>query len=106
MTTMAYVCRGQTRPAAFSFENDYLHNDIFFYIFVTPLYMKRYKVRHVLKLLTADGWEVVRTKGDHRQLKNRKGKPGTVTVNGKPGDNLSQELLNSIWKQAGWKETL
>ena len=32
-----------------------------------------------------------------------KEKRETVTVNGKPSDDLSQELLNSIWKQAGWK---
>lgn len=65
--------------------------------------MKRYKVKQVLDLLRKDGWEIKRTKGDHRQLKNTKGKPGTVTVNGKESENLSQELLNSIWKQAGWK---
>ncbi|MCQ2336565.1 MAG: type II toxin-antitoxin system HicA family toxin [Paludibacteraceae bacterium] len=41
-------------------------------------------------------------KGDHRQLKHPMLK-GKVTVNGKPSDTLSQELLSSIWKQAGWK---
>ena len=65
--------------------------------------MRRYKVRQVLRLLKKDGWVITRSKGDHRQFKNTKGKPGTVTVNGKKSDNLSQELLNSIWKQAGWK---
>lgn len=65
--------------------------------------MKRYKVKQVLDLLRSDGWEIKRIKGDHRQLKNTKGKAGTVTVNGKESENLSQELLNSIWKQAGWK---
>lgn len=65
--------------------------------------MRKYKVRQVLKLLKEDGWEIQRTKGDHRQLKNVKGKSGTVTVSGKPGDTVSQEILNSIWKQAGWK---
>lgn len=64
--------------------------------------MKKYKVRQVLEFLKKDGWELVRMKGDHRQFKN-KNKKGTVTVNGKPGDDLGQELLNSIWKQAGWK---
>lgn len=54
-------------------------------------------------MLKKDGWVIDRTKGDHRQFKNIKGKTGTVTVNGKNSDNLSQELLNSIWKQAGWK---
>ena len=66
--------------------------------------MKRYKVRQVLDLLKKDGWIIVRTKGDHRHLKNTRGKPGTVTVNGILSDTLDQELLNSIWKQAGWKK--
>lgn len=65
--------------------------------------MKRFKVSQVIRMLYEDGWEVVRTRGDHRQLKNRKGKPGTVTISGKKSDTLSQEVLNSIWKQAGWK---
>lgn len=65
--------------------------------------MRRYKVKQVLALLSKDGWEIKRIKGDHRQLKNKLGKSGTVTVNGAPNDTLSQELLNSIWKQAGWK---
>lgn len=65
--------------------------------------MRRYKVRQVLRLLKKDGWRIVRVRGDHRQLKNMRGKHGTVTVKGKDGDVLSQELLNSIWKQAGWK---
>ena len=65
--------------------------------------MKRYKVSQILRLLKKDGWVIVRYKGDHRQLKNTNGKPGTVTINGKDSDTLSQELLNNIWKQAGWK---
>ena len=65
--------------------------------------MKRYKVRQVIRLLLNDGWELKRTSGDHRQFKNTKGKPGTVTVSGKSSDTISQEILNSIWKQAGWK---
>ena len=64
--------------------------------------MKRYKVRQVIELLEKDGWKMVRTRGDHRQFKHLN-KPGTVTVNGKMSDNLDQFLLNSIWKQAGWK---
>ena len=64
--------------------------------------MKKYKVRQVLEFLKKDGCELDRMKGDHRQFKN-KNKKGTVTVNGKPSDDLGQDLLNSIWKQAGWK---
>jgi len=64
--------------------------------------MKRYKVKEVIKLLEQDGWCQSYINGDHRQFKHRT-KKGKVTVNGKLSDTLSQELLNSIWKQAGWK---
>ena len=64
--------------------------------------MKTMKVGKVIELLRADGWELVRTRGDHRQFKNKE-KAGTVTVNGKPSDDLDPFLLGSIWKQAGWK---
>ena len=64
--------------------------------------MKVYKVKEVIKLLEADGWYLFTTKGDHRQFKNPK-KPGKVTVRGHMNDELDQFLLNSIWKQAGWK---
>lgn len=64
--------------------------------------MKRYKVKEVIKLLEKDGWYQAYIAGSHRQFKHpvRKGK---VTVNGKPDEILSQFLLDSIWKQAGWK---
>jgi predicted RNA binding protein YcfA (HicA-like mRNA interferase family) len=64
--------------------------------------MKRYKVKEVIQLLEQDGWYRSYTNGDHRQLKHST-KKGKVTVNGKLSDTLDQELLNSIWKQAGWK---
>lgn len=64
--------------------------------------MRRYKVSEVLRLLEKDGWRLVKIVGDHRQYKNPS-KSGKVTINGKLSDTLSQELLNSIWKQAGWK---
>lgn len=64
--------------------------------------MKRFKVRQVIRLLREDGWVLDRIRGDHRQFIH-KTKRGTVTVTGKPNTDLSQELLNSIWKQAGWK---
>lgn len=64
--------------------------------------MKRYKVREVIELLEKDGWLLVTTKGDHRQFKHPT-KPGKVTVRGAMNEVLSQFLLNSIWKQAGWK---
>ena len=64
--------------------------------------MKRYKVKEVVKLLEADGWVLSYWKGDHRQFKHLE-KPGKVTVKGNASDTLTQELLNSIWHQAGWK---
>ena len=64
--------------------------------------MNRFKVREVIKMLEQDGWRQCYTKGDHRQFKHPD-KPGKVTVRGKPNEVLNQFLLNSIWKQAGWK---
>lgn len=64
--------------------------------------MKKYKVRDVIKLLEKDGWLLMTTKGDHRQFKHPM-KKGKVTVRGRPSETLDQYLLNSIWKQAGWR---
>lgn len=65
--------------------------------------MKRFKVKEIIEMLKADGWFIAAHKGtSHRQFKHST-KPGKVTVNGKPSDTLSQELLNSIFKQAGWR---
>ena len=66
------------------------------------LIMKRYKVFEVSKMLEKDGWVYCYSKGDHRQFKHPV-KKGKVTVRGKESDDLSQFILNSIWKQAGWK---
>lgn len=64
--------------------------------------MNRYKVKEVIKMLEADGWTLAAVKGDHRQYKHP-ARPGKVTVRGKPSETLNQFLLNSIWKQAGWR---
>ena len=64
--------------------------------------MKRYKVKEVIELLEKDGWYLYTIKGDHRQFKHPT-KTGKVTVKGAMNEVLSQFLLNSIWKQAGWK---
>jgi len=58
------------------------------------------KVREVLRLLRDDGWEQVRQRGSHRQLQHQE-KLGTVTVAGKPGDELHPRTAASILKQAG-----
>lgn len=83
-------------------------NSIIFTTFVVlekRTIMKRYKVIEVIKLLEADGWTQVKvgqSAGDHRQFKHPT-KKGKVTVRGKKSEVLNQFLLNSIWKQAGWK---
>jgi predicted RNA binding protein YcfA (HicA-like mRNA interferase family) len=83
---------------------EYLINDIIIYIFVVSKQgnMKRYKVKEVIKLLENDGWYLAYQEGSHRQFRHPT-KTGKVTVNAKPNDTLSQDILNSIWKQAGWK---
>jgi predicted RNA binding protein YcfA (HicA-like mRNA interferase family) len=64
--------------------------------------MKSYKVKEVIKMLEVDGWIQLYCKGDHRQFKHPT-KKGKVTVSGKPNETIEQEILNSIWKQAGWR---
>ena len=64
--------------------------------------MKTVKLSKILKDLQADGWYEVRQRGSHRQFKHPT-KKGKVTVRGKKSEVLNQFLLNSIWKQAGWK---
>jgi predicted RNA binding protein YcfA (HicA-like mRNA interferase family) len=61
------------------------------------------KVRERLELPHRDGWYLAVTRGSHRQYKHP-GKPGRVTVAGKPGDDLPPGTLNSILKQAGLKK--
>jgi predicted RNA binding protein YcfA (HicA-like mRNA interferase family) len=58
------------------------------------------KVREVIKLLEADGWYRVTTKGSHRQFKHRT-KSGKVTVAGKLSDEVRKGTLRSIMRQAG-----
>ena len=45
------------------------------------------KIRDVIKLIEADGWYMVATRGSHRQYKHPT-KPGRVTIAGHPGDEL------------------
>ena len=58
------------------------------------------KIREIVKLIEADGWFLVETKGSHRQYKHTH-KPGRVTIAGHPGDDLAPGTLNSVLKQAG-----
>jgi predicted RNA binding protein YcfA (HicA-like mRNA interferase family) len=61
------------------------------------------KVRDVIKLIEADGWYLVVTKGSHRQFKHST-KPGRVTIAGRPSHELAPGTLNSIFKQAQIKK--
>lgn len=60
------------------------------------------KVSEVLRLLADDGWNLVATRGSHRQFKHPI-KSGRVTVAGKLSDDLAPGTLNSILKQAALK---
>lgn len=60
------------------------------------------KVKDVLALLEADGWQLVHTRGSHRQFKHP-AKLGKVTVSGKHSVDVPPGTLNSILKQAGLK---
>lgn len=68
-----------------------------------PVTLPTMKVSELLKLLHADGWHLVATRGSHRQFKHIT-KPGRVTVPGKPSDDLAPGTLGSILKQAGFKK--
>lgn len=62
------------------------------------------KVRDIIKMIEADGWYQVTTKGSHRQYKHP-AKPGRVTIAGHPGHDLAPGTLNSVLKQAQLKNT-
>ena len=61
------------------------------------------KVGEILRLLQADGWFLIATRGSHRQFKHLS-KAGRVTVPGKPSEDLAVGTLNSILKQAQLKK--
>jgi predicted RNA binding protein YcfA (HicA-like mRNA interferase family) len=58
------------------------------------------RVRDAIKLVEEDGWQLVRTRGSHRQYKHST-KPGLVTIPGKLSKDLPIGLQRSILKQAG-----
>ena len=61
------------------------------------------KVHELISRLEAEGWQLVRQKGSHRQY-HHPSKPGTVTVAGKPSVEVPPGTLNSVLKQAGLKK--
>lgn len=65
--------------------------------------MRRYKTKEIIKMLEDDGWICLAQRGSHRQYKHPT-KVGKVTINGKLSDTPNQFILNSIFKQAGWRK--
>ena len=57
-------------------------------------------VSEIIKMIEADGWYLVATRGSHRQYKHPR-QPGRVTVAGKPSQELPPGTERSILKQAG-----
>ncbi|HEX7298442.1 MAG TPA: type II toxin-antitoxin system HicA family toxin [Solirubrobacteraceae bacterium] len=60
------------------------------------------KVREVIRRLEADGWQLVRQRGSHRQYRHP-ARPGLVTVPGHLRDELHPRTLGSIRRQAEWR---
>lgn len=58
------------------------------------------KVKDAIKAVEADGWYLVRQAGSHRHYHHAT-KKGTVTIAGKPSDDLPPKTWASIQKQAG-----
>ncbi|MXW34275.1 MAG: addiction module toxin, HicA family [Chloroflexi bacterium] len=58
------------------------------------------KVRDAIRLVEGDGWRLVRTRGSHRQY-HHPVKSGTVTIPGRPRDDLARGTWLSILRQAG-----
>ena len=61
------------------------------------------RVRDAIRAIERDGRSLDRIRGSHRQYRHPD-KPGTVTIAGKPGDDLSRGTWTSVMKQAGLKE--
>ena len=61
------------------------------------------KVREAIRLIEADGWHQVRQTGSHRHFRHPT-KPGTVTIAGKPADDLHPKTQASILRQAGLRQ--
>ena len=61
------------------------------------------KVRDIIRMIEADGWYLVATRGSHRQFKHPT-KLGRVTIAGKLSHDVVSGTLNSILKQAQIKK--
>jgi predicted RNA binding protein YcfA (HicA-like mRNA interferase family) len=62
---------------------------------------KTYQSRELISRLKKDGWQLDRVRGSHHQFVHPY-KKGVVTVQ-HPVKDLSEFVIRSIFKQAGWK---
>jgi predicted RNA binding protein YcfA (HicA-like mRNA interferase family) len=60
------------------------------------------RVRDLIRLLAANGWQLRRTRGDHRQFAHPE-RAGVITVAGNLGRDVPSGTLNAILKAAGLK---
>jgi len=58
------------------------------------------KVRDAIRLVELHGWHQVRMKGSHRHFVHP-GRPGLVTIAGKPSADLATGTWRAILRQAG-----
>ena len=56
-------------------------------------------VRDAIRRVRQDGWTLVLTKGSHRQDRHSDN-PGSLTIAGKLGDDLTNGTWSSIMKEA------
>jgi predicted RNA binding protein YcfA (HicA-like mRNA interferase family) len=63
------------------------------------------KIRDIMRIIESDGWQLVATKGSHRQYKHPT-KPGRVTIPGHPSSEAHPGTLKSILTQAGLRRPL
>ena len=62
-------------------------------------------LKDIIRLIEDDGWVQVTQQGSHRQDKYPT-KTGKVTVNGKPSDDLTKFLENSVFETSRFKASL
>ena len=66
------------------------------------MYNRGMDSREIIRRLERSGWQLVRTKGSHRQYKHPV-KPGLVTVP-HPRRDIPTGTLRAIFQQAGWED--
>ncbi len=64
--------------------------------------MKTAKAYVIEEMLIKNGWEHVRTRGDHH-IFTKKGAPRPIVVPGNRNDDLAEGTLSSILRAAGLK---